>query len=185
MGTHRHGYGEVLRAVERRTGLAFEMFNSGGGVMIFEARLETGHYVWISDADAGVWPLPCRREMEAAGTAVGYHLAVYPPFTEPERAAEVYGGTAADYGEDSKIQWRGDCDSNRCAASVHHGTASAEQLPELVELVVSSLPRNAHHNINAGEFGRTAGTDLPCPCERGQLVCKGGAHTVTYGVDDY
>ena len=40
---------EILADVKRRTGLSFSEVNTGGGCMALEARLESGHWIAVTD----------------------------------------------------------------------------------------------------------------------------------------
>jgi hypothetical protein len=127
MGTYDHGYEQMLVNIENRFGIKLSIFNSGGGWMIFEGRLETGNWLWITDWDADITPRPKRLELEAQGITVGWHIAIYSTLSGP--------GTAEP-------------DSCTRLAGVEHRTAAADELIDLLELALRSLPRNEQHDFD-------------------------------------
>lgn len=119
----RLAYGQFLAEIQQRFGVAFTVADTGGGCLLFQARLETGDWLVISDWDSGLTPLPRRRQLEAQGTTVGWAVNV-----------------CADDGED----WP---QTATILAGVSHETATADELPALIELALNSLTDNAHHEI--------------------------------------
>lgn len=138
MGSYNHGLDAILGTIKDRTGLTFEIFNSGGHTMILEARLETGDWMWISDYDADVTPLPQRRQLEAEGIRVGWLIAIYP--TDPDDPTPVP-------------------DPARILASTAHESATAEELPQLVVNTLKSLRGHAHHRIADSQVTVTYGIE--------------------------
>lgn len=185
MGSYEHGWDDILDKVQVETGLRFTIWNSGGHCMIFEARLETGQFLWVTDYDADIEPLASRHEIEAAGGTVGLQVSVLAAMESPQRYADVIGGTVDTVPDD----WANVVDSNRCLASVRHGTAKAEQMPELVALAILSLPRNAHHHIDQVEtvHDDNAGHGRQCkaPYDCWTTIRHPGEHITIYGIDEY
>ncbi len=131
-------YTDLLSTIRDRFGITLRCFNSGGGCLIWESRLESQHWVWINDWDQGIMRRNRRLATEAAGDPVGWFIGVYAP--------------AGDTPAWSDDHWR--------VASVSHRTATAEQLPDLIELALRSITEAAHHDYD-----------------------DQGVHTVAYGVD--
>ena len=125
----RHGYDAILAEVTRQTGITFAPFNSGGGCMILEGRLESGLWIWITDVDPGLTCLHTRRAYEAAGVHLGWMITIHP--TDPEEP----GGATPDGGT--------------TVASVTHHSAPATQPPALIILALQAAARHAHHDIDA------------------------------------
>ncbi|HUO39101.1 MAG TPA: hypothetical protein VMU34_15265 [Mycobacterium sp.] len=131
------GYAPLLDNISKRFGFTdFEIFNSGGGCLIAQTRLEGTAWMWITDWDAGIQRLHDRNIKEANGITLGYNVSIYA--TDPDN------------------HW---CDDCTALASVRHETAKAADLAGLVQLALSSLPRNAHHTFD-----------------------KNGEHRIEYGV---
>ena len=130
------GYGEFIADLENRFGLNFTCEDTGGGFLLFQARLETGDWIVISDWDAGITPLARRRDMEAEGTTIGWNVSIY---------ANADGDTWPDH--------------LTRLASVHHETATTDELPGIVEQALASLTDNTQHEYH-----------------------RGGGHTVTHGI---
>lgn len=157
MGSYDHGYGDILAQVHRRFGFTPTIFNSGGDIMIFEARLDGGDFIWITDADCDITPLPRRLAIEADGDVVGWQVSIYPPDTErgplDVEQADPDGPAATET-----------VDANSCTrlTSVTHHSATAEQLPELIGLALRGRRRHEHHEFH---------------CD--------GTHTVSLGIDRY
>ena len=139
MGSYNHGLDAILATICDQTGLAFEIFNSGGNTMILEARLETGDWMWISDYDADVTPLAQRRQYESEGIAVGWLIAIYP--TDPDEPLP-------------------SPDPTRILASTAHESARAEDLPQLVIRTLQSLPSHTHHRVDRHRTVVTHGIDF-------------------------
>ncbi len=91
-----HGYDAILADVPRQTGITFEPFNSGGGCMILEGRLESGLWIWITDVDPGLTCLPRRRAHEANGIDVGWMITIHPTdYDDPAEPCPDGGTTVA------------------------------------------------------------------------------------------
>jgi hypothetical protein len=135
------GYDDLLATITDRFGITVDCFNSGGGCLIWETRLETGDWMWVTDWDAGIQPLARRLELEAQGITVGWHIGIYANLTD----------SAGDQP-----------DSCTRLAGVEHHTATAAQLPDLIDLALRGTPRNEQH-----EFGAN------------------GTHTISYGIRYY
>ena len=132
------GYADLLASIARSYGIKFEVFDSGGGCLIAEARLEGAVWLWITDWDAGLIGLERRRQLESEGIAIGYNVSLYP--SDPAHPDWVDGQTIL--------------------ASVRHQTASATMLPQLVAQALASLGGNEHHNYDAaGVHTLTTGID--------------------------
>jgi len=119
----RLAYGQFLAEIQQRFGVAFTVEDTGGGCLLFQARLETGDWLVISDWDSGIIPLPRRRQLEAQATSLGWVVNV-----------------CADDGD-------GGPQTATILAGVSHETATADELSDLIELALSSLADNAHHEI--------------------------------------
>ena len=128
------GYGEVMADLEKRFGLTFTCEDTGGGCLLFQARLDNGEWIVISDWDAGINPLERRRELEAEGITVGWNITIY-----------------AD-----DENWP---DHSTMLASVRHDSATATELPVLIQQALSSRLATVHHDYR-----------------------RGGGHTVSYGI---
>lgn len=149
-----------LRATEERVGISFDIWHSGGGYLIAEARLEGGLWLWVTDRDAGLYPLAERQGIESQGIAIGYQIAIHP--------------------DDS-----GEPDSNITLASVCDDTATNDRLPELVALAIESIATNAHHEFNRIDFVRTCGCGpVSCSHSEWKTVRNDGAHTVRNGIEE-
>lgn len=144
MGSYDHGYGDILAQVHRRFGFTPTIFNSGGNIMILEARLDGGDFIWITDADCDVTPLPRRQAAEADGSPIGWQVSIYPPDT----AGAPLDITATDL-DHTTVAAPADVDSCTRLASVTHHTATADQLPELIELALRGRRRHEHHEFRA------------------------------------
>lgn len=129
------GYGDFLSGIEARFGLNFTVEDTGGGCLLVQARLEDGSWIVISDWDAGLTPLRRRRELEGEGITSGWNVSIY-----------------ADDGD----SWP---DHSTWLASVRDEAATVDELHILIELALSALPENAHHNYD-----------------------RGARHTITYGI---
>ncbi|MEB3023041.1 MULTISPECIES: hypothetical protein [Mycolicibacter] len=121
------GYADLLENTAGTYGIEFEVFDSGGGFLIAQARLEGGVWLWITDWDSGLIGLERRRQLEAEGVTVGYNVSLYP--TDPADPQSVDGQTVL--------------------ASVRHQTATATMLPQLVAQALAGLSGNEHHNYDA------------------------------------
>lgn len=115
-------YGDVLSDIVSRFGIDLTVEDTGGGCLLFQARLETGDWIVISDWDAGITPLPRRRALEAQGTTIGWNISIY-----------------ADDGDN----WP---DHHTRLASVRHETAAGGELPTLIAQALDALPANTHHD---------------------------------------
>jgi len=131
-------YDALLDAIATRFGISLHCFNSGGGCLVWEARLESGHWLEINDWDQGIQTRARRLASEAAGAPVGWFIGIYCP-----------AGDTPPWSHDS---WR--------VASVSHRTATADELPDLIDLALRGITAAAHHVYDAH-----------------------GAHTVTHGID--
>lgn len=129
------GYGDLIAAVTDLVGVRFTLEDTGGGCLLFQGRLEGGNWLVISDWDAGILPLDRRRDLEVDGVTVGWNVSIY-----------------ADDGDN----WP---DHQTWLASVRHESARADDLPGLVELALSGLRDNTHHDFR-----------------------RDGSHSVSYGV---
>ena len=121
-----HGYDELFATINRRFGIALTWWHSGGGYMIWESRLETGDWLWITDFDANITPLARRRALEKDGITVGWHVGIY--------------ANATDVGGDGP-------DSCTGLAGVEHCSATAGQLPDLIELALRGRARHEQHQF--------------------------------------
>lgn len=121
-GEEALGYGEVIAELSDLVGVPFTLEDTGGGCLLFQGRLEGGPWLVISDWDAGILPLPRRRELESAGVTIGWNISLY-----------------SDDGDD----WP---DHQTWLASVRHESATVDELPALVQLALNSLRDNAHHD---------------------------------------
>ena len=157
MGIHDHGYDDILHQVHRRFGFTPTIFNSGGNIMILEARLDGGDLIWITDADCDVTPLPRRLTIEADGHHVGWQVSIYPPETQ-DCGLDI--AQAAPHGQCAPSAV--DVDSCTPLASVIHQRATTDQLPELIELALRARRRHEHH-----------------------IFALDGTHTVRAGIDRY
>lgn len=113
--------------------------------------------MWITDADCDVTPRDRRRDIEADGDHVGWQVSIYPPDPDTvpmDLTATVPGGSTA-----LAIP---DVDSCTRLASVTHHTATAEQLPDLIELALRGYRRHEHHQF-----------------------ALDGTHTVRFGIEHY
>lgn len=122
----RFGYGELLDTINRRFDISLTWYHTGGGCMVWEAKLPSGAFLWISDQDAGIHSLREREELEAKGINVGWALFVYPP--DPENSEEP--------------------DLNRALGSVAHHNATADELPDLVGRVLDAQQALRHHVVD-------------------------------------
>jgi hypothetical protein len=122
------GYDELLAKLTDRFGITLTCFNSGGGCLIWEARLEDGSWLWITDWDAGIHPRLRRLEFERQGIRIGWHVGIY-----ANQVIENYSD---------------DVDSCTALASVVHRTAGIDDLPDLIELALRSLPSNTHYGYD-------------------------------------
>ncbi|NTY62617.1 hypothetical protein [Mycolicibacterium sphagni] len=157
MGTYDHGYDAILAEVHTRFGFMPTIFNSGGNIMILESILDGGNFIWITDADCDVTPLPRRLAAEADGHYVGWQVSIYPPDPDAlpvDLTATVPGG--------STVPAIPDVDSCTRLASVTHHTATADQLPDLIELALRGYRRHEQHTFH-----------------------RDGTHTVSVGIDHY
>ena len=119
------GYDQMIATIKERFGIELELYNTGGWCMVYQARLEGGAVIWISDYDAGVIPRDERLALEGAGTSVGWNVSIY----------------------------RADADGypdNAILASAQHETALVAELPGLIELALGSVPHNAQHHFAKG-----------------------------------
>ncbi|GAA2429254.1 hypothetical protein [Mycolicibacterium llatzerense] len=157
MGAYEHGYDDILTQVQHRFGFTPTIFNSGGGIMILESRLEGGDFIWITDADCDVTPRPRRVAAEADGRHIGWQVSIYPP----EAGAPPLDLSAADTVA-STAPAVPEVDSCTRLASVTHHTAPAEQLPDLIGLALRGRRRHEHHLFDAD-----------------------GTYTVRLGIDHY
>lgn len=120
------GFGELLDGINRRFGISLAWYHTGGGCMVWEAKLPSGAFLWISDYDAKIKPRHDREEKEANGISLGWALFVHPP----------------DPGDP------GEPDLNRALGSVVHRTATAVELPDLVGRVLEAQEVHRHHDID-------------------------------------
>lgn len=72
-------YDDLLSTIHARFGITLRCFNSGGGCLIWQSRLESRHWVWINDWDQGIMRRDRRLATEAAGLPVGWFVGVYTP----------------------------------------------------------------------------------------------------------
>lgn len=133
------GYHDLHATLATRFGITFARFNNGGGCHIWETRLETGHWLWVSDYDPWIIPRACRQAAEDNGHPVGWQINIYAHQPDTDSA-----------------------DTRTCLAGVHHATATAEQLPDLIEQTLRALPGREHHHYSAD-----------------------GTHTVRHGAQHY
>jgi hypothetical protein len=157
MGIYEHGYDDILTEVQRRFGFTPAIFNSGGNIMILEGLLEGRNFIWITDADCDVTPRPRRLDIEADGDYVGWQVSIYPP--EPGTGAMDLTATVPGA---STVPAVPEVDSCTRLASVTHHTATAEQLPDLIELALRGYRRHEHHQF-----------------------ALDGTHTVRLGIEHY
>lgn len=157
MGTYDHGYDAILAEVHERFGFTPTIFNSGGYVMIFESRLDSSEFLWITDADCDVTPLSRRLASEADGEFVGWQVSIYPPDSE-RGPLDVAQTDPADTTAPEPV----DADSCTRLASVTHHSATADQLPDLIELALRSRRHHEHHAFHLD-----------------------GSHTISFGIEHY
>jgi hypothetical protein len=124
------GYKELLADITARFGITLTCFDSGGGCLIWESRLETGDWLWITDYDAGINPLARRLALEQDGITIGWHVGIY-------------ANQSADYGDEP--------DSCTRLAGVEHHSATAQQLPDLIELALRGRARHEQHTFKADQ----------------------------------
>jgi hypothetical protein len=120
------GYGDFLADIEHRFGLTFTCEDTGGGCLLFQARLDNGEWIVISDWDSGITPLEKRDALEDAGITVGWNVSIF-----------------ADDGDN----WP---DHTVMMASIRHDTAHAHELPSLIEQALASRPATLHHDYRNG-----------------------------------
>lgn len=157
MGTYDHGYYAILAQVHARFGFMPTIFNSGGNIMIFESRLDGGDFCWITDADCDVTPMPRRLAAEADGDRIGWQVSIYPPDTE-DTGLDIAQADPDGQAAPTVV----DVDSCTRLASVIHHRATADQLPELIELALHARRHHEHHVFHLD-----------------------GTHTVSLGIDHY
>lgn len=157
MGTYNHGYDAILAQVHARFGFTPTIFNSGGNIMILESRLDNSEFLWITDADCDVTPLSRRLAREADGQFVGWQVSIYPPDSERD-LLDVEQTDPAD----TTAAEPADVDSCTRLASVTHHSATADQLPDLIELALRSRRRHEQHTFH-----------------------RDGTHTVSVGIEHY
>ena len=119
------GYSDFLSIIETRFGIRFTCEDTGGSHLLFQARLETGDWLLVSDWDAGLHPLAERRELDARGITIGWNITIY-----------------ADDGIDGP-------DHCTMLASVRDESATVDELNGMIGLALHGLPSNTHHEYRA------------------------------------
>lgn len=119
------GYKDLLTELNARFQIDLDQIGTEG-YPIWEARLKSGGFLWICDLDSGIYPRRQREKLEAAGTHIGWALVVHG--ADPNNPDEP--------------------DLNRYLASIRHATATAAELPGLVERVIQAVDDNGHYVID-------------------------------------
>lgn len=79
------GYTGVLADVRREYGITLQLFNTGGGCMVFEGRLENGDFICVTEGDDFISPHYWRTDGvngypgECDGNPWGWTVLVYRP----------------------------------------------------------------------------------------------------------
>lgn len=158
MGVYEHGYDDIPSQVRHRFALDLTIFNSGARIMIFQARLDTSDLNWVTDAHCDVTPRSKRVTMEAAREDVGWQISISPAaiLSAPLDIAQA----SPDVHSPSPVAV--EADSGTRLASVTHHTATAEQIPELIDLSLRARACHEHHGL-----------------------ARDGSHTLRVGIEHY
>lgn len=70
-------YNDLIAEVRREFGVALEIVNTGGGNEAMHGRLESGHWLVVTDAEDFLSGINERRERDAGGNPLGWFAGVY------------------------------------------------------------------------------------------------------------
>lgn len=125
MESRPQSYEELIAQTRREFGVALEIVNTGGGFEAMHARLETGHWLVVTDAEDALSHIDDRLRADADGRPLGWFAGIY------------------DNDTSAGSDWPASSRSDGCIDYVQRDEARFDELNEVIREVLGRLALQA------------------------------------------